>query len=157
MHFLFIQFYAKALEVFPYSVKKDYIKISKVTTALAKLIARNSSRIPEAIELTEKAISFNGNNAAAHHTRGALLSKLGKYKEAIMEMQRSIELNSTQHEYIRNLIRASYIHGDTSTYVKWLRILLKLKPYDEDATLKLSRFILENSKDKKNFTEAKIM
>ena len=69
-------------------------KVARVYVTLSNIIAKNSSRVEEALEFNRKGIEVYSQLPEAHNSRGSVLHQLNRFPEAKASFEEAIKLNS---------------------------------------------------------------
>ncbi|HMN32577.1 MAG TPA: tetratricopeptide repeat protein [Chitinophagaceae bacterium] len=94
------------------------------------------------IEKYSKAIEKDPNNAELYYNRGVVYRSLKKDTLAIIDFQKSAQLDSTVAKYFSAVGDLMFEHKDVSGSVVWFEKALSLNPNDEKAHLKMAKLFL---------------
>lgn len=94
------------------------------------LIKKETGNLQEALELFEKALDINPNDAAANYETSRVLTALGRSDEALAEARKATTINPENIWYKANYAKVSRINENYDDYVKAYEELVEERPYD---------------------------
>lgn len=106
----------------------------------------------EALDMINKALILNPNDAIAWNNKGSALDSLGQYLEAIRAFDRTIELDPNYATGWNNKGWALYNLGQYQESIRALDKALLLNPEFEESKRLKQKIIDENNENKHNFS-----
>ncbi len=100
---------------------------------LAQLLAEDENRLTEAAQLLAQAAQLAPQHARIRYNYGLALQKLGRPKEAEQELQKALELEPAEADYVRAL---AILYAQQSRWAEAAELahrLLSLRPHDPAA------------------------
>lgn len=99
--------------------------VASIYTTLCNIISTNSSRLMEATELCQRAVSSSSESSTAHNSLGAVLLHRGENSHAIKAFKRATALNRTNIMAEYNLALAYISTGEEKLAVQSLERVLQ--------------------------------
>ncbi len=106
-------------------------------------LAERGKNLQKALELAQKAITLEPNNAAYLDTYGWVLYKLGKYKQAAEYIKKSIELRANSAVVIEHLGDVYKAMGENTKALEYYKKAFDLKPDDKKLEKKIEEITNE--------------
>ncbi len=116
-------------------------------------VGEQNSGYNNEIEKWSKAIEKDPQNAELYYNRGMVYKAMQKDTLAIMDFQKSTQLDSTVAKYFSAVGDLMFEHKDVSGSVVWFEKALALNPNDEKAHLKMAKLFLFIEEYPKAFIE----
>ena len=152
--FSFHQVYRKAVDMMPsgrsFRVAPNYIS---VYYNLANLIRSDSSRMLEAYELYQKALSMKPDFVEAHMNKGDLLLRMNKSSDARLSFEKALQYNPSYTDAHYNLATALMQLGERKEAEKSYKRALSLDRNHVYSLLSLGTLLHED----RRLAEAKEM
>lgn len=102
-------------------------KIAQVYTSLCGMVStanHTPHRLHEALELCDRAVSTRNDLPAVHNMRGAVLTKMGRHKEAQLAFERALRRDPQNTNTMFNLALAYQNLGDVTVAMEILQWVL---------------------------------
>ena len=99
-------------------------KIAQVYTSLCGMVSGHTYRLQEALELCDRAITTRNDLPDVHNMRGAVLTKMGRHKEAQLAFERALRRDPQNANTMFNLALAYQNLGDVTFAMEILQWVL---------------------------------
>lgn len=99
-------------------------KIAQIYTSLCGMVSGHSHRLHVALELCDKAVSVRNDLPDVHNMRGAVLTKMGRHKEAQLAFERALRRDPQNPNTMFNLALAYQNLGDVTVAMEILQWVL---------------------------------
>ena len=101
-------------------------KIAQIYTSLCGMVSAGHAphRLWEALELCDRAVSTRGDLPDVHNMRGAVLTKMGRHREAQLAFEQALRRDPQNANTMFNLALAYQNLGDVTVAMEILRWVL---------------------------------
>lgn len=111
--------------------------LTSIYNSLCTMIAKNVSRLQEATQFCQEAVSMNAESANMHNSLGVVLMHSGKNSNAIKSFKRAAALNKTSTMAVFNLALAYINTGASDLAMQSLQRVLTIDSNHVSARLQL--------------------
>lgn len=138
-----MQVWRRALVVLEREEEPQTDKIAQIYTSLCGMVAGHTHRLDEAIELCNRAVFIDSDIPSVYDMQGAVLTKMGKHKEAKIAFERALRQEPQNPNTMFNLALTYQNLGDVTVAMKILQWVLAVDHTHQPATAllrKLSKY-----------------
>ena len=124
-----VQVWRRAASVLEREEEPKTDKIAQVYTSLCGMVSaagHTPHRLREALELCDRAVSTRSDLPDVHNMRGAVLTKMGRHKEAQLAFERALRRDPQNVNTMFNLALAYQNLGDVAVAMEILQWVLAI-------------------------------
>lgn len=114
-------------------------KIAQVYTSLCGMVSGYTHRLREALELCDRAILIRNDLPDVHNRRGAVLTKMGRHKEAQLAFERALRQDPQNANTMFNLALAYQNLGEVTVAMEILQWVLAVDHTHQLAKIQLRK------------------